>query len=164
MAWRLKTEAQRFWEKVDKTSSPTGCWLWTAGIFKHFGHGQFWVASTGKSDCAHRVAWRLCGYELPTKSSGLMLCHQCDVPACVNPEHLRLGTMQDNMNEMKERGRSNKPKGEQTGHAKVTEETVRRIREMASQGHTHKNIGASVGLARSSVGSIVTRKNWKHVA
>jgi hypothetical protein len=91
---------ERFWAKVDKT--PT-CWLYT-GFKKWDGYG--WVARhlDGKPRflTAHRYAWTLANGEPP---AGLSIMHICDVPACCNPAHLRLGTHQENMADMKAKGR-----------------------------------------------------------
>lgn len=159
------SEGERFWIKVDKTPGhgPWGtCWIWTAGKH-HFGYGQFWVTALNQIDMAHRVAWRLSGNLLPPKTTGLMLRHQCHIPACVNPMHLKLGNMGQNMDDMKKAGRGNKKKGEDTGHAKATATIVISIRELAAAGETHKSLGKRFGLTRSAVGAIVTRRNWKHI-
>lgn len=95
-----QTVSQRFWSKVAKTDS---CWLWKAGVNK--GYGQFafsihkhvpWMRQ------AHRVAWELSNGSIP---AGLSVLHRCDVPLCVNPAHLFLGTHTDNMRDMVAKGR-----------------------------------------------------------
>lgn len=91
----------RFWAKVDKGD---GCWLYT-GFRKWDGYG--WVARSqggGKYRwlTAHRYAWILTHGEPP---EGALIMHLCDVPACCNPDHLRLGTHEENMADMKLKGR-----------------------------------------------------------
>ena len=89
---------RRFWAKVDKSGD---CWSWT-GAKINWGYGQFRV---GKD---HMLAHR-CSYEHATGETipdGMMVCHRCDVPACVNPAHLFLGTAKDNMQDMLTKGRN----------------------------------------------------------
>jgi hypothetical protein len=83
----------------------TGCWLWTSGVNKPAGYGILTVE--GRCVTAHRAAYEaFCG-PIPT---GLCVCHRCDVKLCINPEHLFLGTVQDNQTDKarKGRGRSSK--------------------------------------------------------
>ena len=88
----------RFWSKVERTFE-TDCWFWKASIDVN-GYGQFGLApgqfgaKTWTMAKAHRVAWLLTNGEIP---AGMFLCHKCDMPRCVNPSHLFLGTQTDNM-------------------------------------------------------------------
>lgn len=88
---------KRFWIKVKKTDS---CWLWMAGKF-HFGHGRFKIRNKNKQ--AHRVSWEMKNGPIP---NGMLVCHKCDVPSCVNPDHLFLGTYKDNMQDSLLKGRN----------------------------------------------------------
>jgi hypothetical protein len=82
---------QRFWDKVDKSGD---CWLWTASK-THQGYGYFRFDGTMRK--AHRMSWLLANGEIPDE---MFVCHTCDNPSCVNPEHLWLGNNQDNMDDM----------------------------------------------------------------
>lgn len=93
---------RRFWSKVNKND--TGCWLWTANRVK-FGHGQFTFRDRDRKQhhvIAHRAAWELSYGRIP---DGLCVLHRCDVPACQRPDHLFLGSQQDNLNDARTKGR-----------------------------------------------------------
>lgn len=90
--------AERFWSKVD-LSNPDGCWPW-AGSYRHR-YGEIWLDGTTKA-YAHRVAASLIHGEL---DDGAVVLHACDNPACVRPDHLRVGTQADNMADQSRKGR-----------------------------------------------------------
>jgi len=80
-----KRQARRYWDNVDKRGGKRSCWLWK-GSTNSKGYGRFFVA--GRQVYAHRVAWSLAGRDAPRDR---FICHTCDTPACVNPDHLILG-------------------------------------------------------------------------
>jgi hypothetical protein len=98
-----QTEEQRFWSHVDKSGGPRACWLWTAARVKR-GYGVFHLNK--KSDgsvVATRQAWLYTNREaLPAE---VFLCHHCDNPPCVNPDHLFKGSAKDNNDDMWRKGR-----------------------------------------------------------
>lgn len=90
--------AERFWEKVERSE---GCWLWKGGTTGRTGYGRIMVR-TGNQALAHRVAWEFTNGPIP---NGLECLHRCDVPACVRPDHLFLGTHEENMQDASRKGR-----------------------------------------------------------
>jgi hypothetical protein len=91
----------RFWLKVDRRGD-NECWLWTASTTGN-GYGQFSpTCHPPKTGYAHRFSYELHYGPIP---AGMLVCHTCDNPRCVNPKHLFLGTHQDNATDMKQKGR-----------------------------------------------------------
>lgn len=94
----MKTTLERFMSKVEVSD---GCWLWKGGASGRY--GSFWYQ--GRVHHAHRASWALAhGDELPPDD--IVVCHACDVPLCVRPSHLFLGTQLDNMQDAARKGRS----------------------------------------------------------
>lgn len=91
---------RRFWAKTDRSGE---CWLWT-GAKNPAGYGSF--SMNGTNDMAHRTSWTLTYGPIP---EGMFVCHHCDNPPCVRPDHLFLGTALDNMLDKVAKGRAKGP-------------------------------------------------------
>jgi hypothetical protein len=157
----MRPLADRFWEKVNKSSA---CWLWI-GATTEFGYGVMW--SDGSNVVAHRVSWQLHHGPVPV---GMQVCHRCDVPQCVNPHHLFLGTQRDNMLDRETKGRGMRArrwdnraaKGERHGFVKLSTSQVIAIREQSSR-LSHSTLAHNYGVCRQTVTDIVSRRTWRHV-
>lgn len=164
-------QERNFWKKVDK-SGPNDCWLWTAAKSKK-GYGSF---GAGKNSSSHRISWTLSNGQIPDE---LCVCHRCDNPPCVNPDHLFLGTNLDNVRDKISKGRARydcgdnhharlRPermaRGERCSNAKLTAEKVIEIRTIyAAGGTTLKKLGAQFDVHLSLISLVVQRKIWKHI-
>lgn len=153
----------RFWRMVNK-DGPTvreelgPCWEWQ-GFRNDSGYGRMvdWKTET----LTHRISYEIAtGEAIP---EGMFVLHRCDNPPCLRPEHLFLGTAQDNMSDMVSKGRAH------TGHlpsntTKLTPAKVTEIRRKYQRGYTQCEIAAEFQISQSQVSSIVRRQNWRWVA
>lgn len=109
---------------------------------------------------AHRVSWEIHNGAVPTN---LYVCHKCDNPLCVNPEHLFLGTPKDNMADMITKGRKNeagKARGSAQGNACLTDDDVRAIRRRRAAGELLRTIAADFGIGTTQVSDLARRRSW----
>jgi hypothetical protein len=136
----------------------SGCWLWmgpTAPARRGYGH----LAYRGKHLGAHRVAWELAhGRPVP---AGMRVCHHCDQPRCIRPDHLFLGTQRDNMADAKRKGRVHL--GEADGQAKLTAEAVPLIRARHRAGVRFAHLAREFGVTEGAIRQVVSRATWAHV-
>lgn len=145
---------ERFMEKIQQTEM---CWIWT-GLVSPNGYGRFFVNRRIGMMHAHRVAWIVFFRFIP---NGFHVLHRCDNKLCVNPEHLWLGSREDNMKDMVEKGRSQR--GSRHWKAKLKEDDVSSIRERYAAGETQDAIAQSQPVGQAMISRIVRRENWRHV-
>lgn len=137
----------RFWLRVTKTD---GCWLWT-GTVGEGGYGSIVIgrdpepkfATLGKATGVHRLSWVMHNGPIP---SGLLVCHHCDTPACVRPDHLFLGTNADNNADSARKGRH---------PVTITDEEVAQMRLLAARGIPTSDIARLFGATVTNTSQIV---------
>lgn len=145
---------ERFWDKVKKTD---GCWLWLASTAGK-GYGQFPIPGEQRCVYAHRLSYWLHKGPIP---KGKQVCHTCDNPRCVNPEHLWVGSCAENLQDMKDKDRH--LCGSKNSRAKLTEDQVRQIRVCLSSGMTQVRIALAFGISQIEVSRIHRKLRWAHV-
>lgn len=140
----------RVWAKVRKT--PT-CWLWTASV-KPNGYGHFSYLT--KDYMAHRWAYEHFLGEIP---AGMEVMHTCDVPNCVNPMHLRLGTHQQNMADCKAKDRH--ARGDR-GRSKLSEAQARHVLSLKGKAAA-ADLADKYGVRNGAIEAIWAGRAWKHI-
>jgi hypothetical protein len=155
------TLAQKFFDNIEvrgpvpKHAPELGpCWIWKLSKhprgYGHIRHGK-------KILYAHRVCHELF-YGLT--SDGLHVCHRCDNPSCVNPNHLFLGTHKDNMQDMQ---RKNRNPGTKRFTTRLTPDLVKQVRHRVEKGEKQTKIAKELDVHASTIGDIVHFRKWKWV-
>jgi hypothetical protein len=148
---REKTLLQRFEAKF--TPEPnSGCWLWTAAA-NNCGYGV--IKIDGDLRLAHRVSLELYGKPIP---DGFRVCHKCDVPSCVNPDHLFSGTQSENIKDMVKKGRANRSHGETHALSKLKQSQVDSIR---SSDLSRSKLAEIYGVSGNTIRHIQINHTWK---
>lgn len=151
------TIEERFWRYVDR-DGPNGCWRWT-GFLNWAGYGRLGTGGAKGMRTASRVSYELHKGAIP---KGMVVRHKCDNAACVNPDHLELGTQRDNVRDMIARGRGNwrAPQGEERHNAILTED---RVREILASNERGVDLAERYGVKQATISAIRHRRIWKHV-
>ena len=152
-----KSDKDRFQDKWELNKN-TGCWEITGWIDEN-GYGR---ASVNKKYFgSHRVSWVLNNGEIP---NGMYVLHKCDNRKCVNPDHLFLGTHQDNMDDMNKKGRYCTLVGESARNVILTEEEVNQIRlKYIPYKYTQQMLADEFGVCAPLIHRIIKRDVWKHI-
>ncbi|HDZ39497.1 MAG TPA: HNH endonuclease [Marinobacter sp.] len=157
----LESTIGRFWFSVDRKGSDE-CWIWH-GIkalpndygFVYGRHSVYIGNGKSVSYRAHRFAWMLANGEIP---AGMCILHKCDVPLCVNPRHLEIGTVRDNNRDAMRKGRVTH--GEDVNTAKLTEDQVR---EIFCSPKGYSELGREYGVDPTNIMKIKRGESWKHL-
>lgn len=148
------TTEERFWARVVKTDD--GCWGWTGS--RSGSKAMYPVIAVDRRNAyAHRFSYVLHHGPIP---DGMVVMHKCDNPPCTNPDHLVLGTPQDNIDDKVAKGRQQH--SERAGGAIHTSDLIRTIRAM-SKTHRQCDIAAALGVSRPMVCSVLKGRIWRHV-
>ena len=156
-----ETLSSRFWKKAMKGGADK-CWEWKGNRHPRYKYGR--ITIDYHPWAAHRLSWEIHYGEIP---AGLNVCHICDNPPCVNPDHLFLGTHEENMKDMKIKGRGkgnpnlfgvNHPK------SKLTDNHILEIRAKYSSGkYSQRELAKEYKVTQPLIHRIVSRQMWKHV-
>ena len=139
-------------EKYSIKNFYTGCWEWRRGLFPD-GYPQV------KSKRLSRLLWDEVNPDDKLKSSKELICHICDNPRCVNPNHFFKGTHKENMEDMSRKGRRN---GELNPFSHLSWDLVDEIRRLyADGGYTYQSLANKYNIAKSAIGAIIRREAWK---
>jgi hypothetical protein len=152
---------ERFWAKVDKSGD---CWLWTA-VLDHRGYGHIRVGDRMAS--AHRTSWELAFGPIPAGPGyhGTCVLHRCDTPRCVRPEHLFLGTNEENMADMVRKNRQAKQRGDGHPSSKISSHHVAVIRALHAWGVplSLRRLAEMFRVSPAEISHVRNRRNWRSV-
>lgn len=152
---RQARRVEEFWSRVTIPQDKEQCWLWN-GYTNSKGYGWFHV--NGVRWFVHRLSWKWHNGQIYRK---LLVLHSCDIPLCVNPNHLRQGTFQDNAEDAGSRGR--RAIGSRVGGALLDEDKVRYLRAEVDKGRTQKDVARELNVSASVVGAVCRKKAWRWV-
>lgn len=151
-------------ERIEERTIPcpaTGCLLWTARIS---GDGYGRIGFKGKNWRAHRLMWTLVNGPIP---DSMKVCHKCDVPSCVNPDHLFLGTHLENMADMRAKGRNRKssgpPRPRNKGVGRIVKLNPEKVRYILRDHRPNQALAKELGVSPRLVGQVRKREIWRHV-
>ncbi len=146
----------RFWNNVE-VGKLDQCWIWTGSVFNNSikrNYGRFCIH--GQRYSAHRISLAIIG----KRDSNKLVCHSCNTPSCVNPNHLRFGTDIDNQRDRKSAQTDNI--GTRNGRAKLNESDIPIIRKLAGR-VPQKQLCELFNVTRRLIRNIVLGKNWSHI-
>lgn len=145
-------------EMIDRHSIPepnSGCWLWL-GSLNVWGYGR--LGPQRRERQAHRLSYLTFKGPIPP---GLLVLHSCDMACCVNPDHLRLGTVAENNHDAIERKRHRVLSGEQHSLSKLTFDVVTQIRSRKIEYGTVSSLAREFGVSRRNIRFVLEGKTWK---
>lgn len=159
MAYNKLSLADKIATKT-RPDSDSDCLLWV-GQTDARGYGILRSGSGRKR--AHRLVYELVHGPIPP---GLVIRHKCDTPECVEASHLEIGTQLDNVRDMFDRGRANKPKGSDNAKSRLSEEQVREIRasyQPRTRGKGSHCLAKRFGVSKPTIRAILSGESWRHL-
>lgn len=150
-----KSLHDRFWSKV-RPEVGDACWLWT-GAKNSKGYGDIWVYNKGKTQRAHRVSWEMHYGPIPHEA---LVLHRCDTPSCVRPDHLFVGSPQDNMDDMAAKGRDRKAVGSRNASARLSSDQARAIKARIASGDNMRAMAREFGVSKSTIYAMKIGRSW----
>lgn len=153
---------------MSKIDAATGCWNWIGTIKGKDDplrqYGSMVVGSrkngTRKTVSSHRFSYSLFNGAIPIN---MFVCHKCDNPRCVNPEHLFLGTRQDNVDDRERKNRNIIKRGQQHGNATLTDEQVGNIKFEYANGERRTVLAGKYKSKLSAIKDIIYNRTWRHI-
>lgn len=150
------TPKERLLSKALIIEDEKSCWEWQ-GTKDRDGYGRFNI--DGKTKRAHRASWEIHYGEIPKENC---ICHKCDNPCCIRPDHLFLGTVYDNNHDKEKKNRQSR--GENNGMRKLSDVEILEIRDLHKKGtHNQRQLAAMFGVSTSAISRIVNNRRWNHV-
>ena len=149
---------KRFWEKVVRRG-PDECWGWVGTRNNNYGR----IMHQGMNVYAHRLSWIIHNGPIP---NDVCVLHRCDNPPCANPSHLFLGTYQDNVNDMMQKGRHRyvAVRGEDIGNSKLTHiEAMEILSRYTGKRGEQSELAREYGVSQAQVWRIVNNLSWEHI-
>lgn len=132
----------------------SGCWVYTGNNLNSVGYARFKIG--GRKISGHRLS-----YETYVGPIGdLFVLHRCDVPCCLNPAHLMLGTQADNMQDKFRKRRHSDRRAEGCPTSKINWDIVRSIRTSLARGEQQKDLAARFAISQPTVSDIARNKTW----
>lgn len=145
---RIILEAE-FWSRVDRSAGPGACWPWKGYSSHQAGYGRLvWRRHLYH---AHRLAHEVAHGPIPAR---LYVLHSCDNPPCCNPDHLSVGTNQDNLRDAAAKGRTAR------ANALLTWDSVAEIRRRAASGETGQSLATAFGISKSAACRVINGTTW----
>lgn len=148
-----KKAIDRFWSRVQKTEK---CWNWNSKSSHGYGSFPYFKNGVLKNYRAHRVSWMISNGDIP---QGKVICHKCDNPSCVRPDHLFLGTQRENILDMVSKGRGGWNPNNKLNHELANE--IRRLRNEKT--FSYKELAEKFGVSKKLIIMVVKNRIWVEV-